>query len=421
MRKWLRRLLRRRLFQNVMVLSGLQFASYLFPLATIPYLTRVLGPATWGLVAFSLAFGAFVSLLVEYGFNLSATRDVALYRDARDRLANLLAGVLGAKVLLALPAVGVTFLVQRLVPTFQEHPAMLWAGLFSALGQSFSLSWYYQGLERLRLMSALDISARASAMVGIFLLIRSPEDGWKVLALQGLASFLSVAVASGLAYREVSFRFPTWTLCWKALWMGWTMFLYNGAVSLYMIGNVFVLGLFAPPQFVGYYAGAEKFVTAFLGLFEPVRQALYPRLSHMIYHARDEAVRLARLGAVLMGVGGALVGFLIFLLAPLLVRVFLGEQFSPAVPALRILALLFPLAALGIALQSLWMLPLRMDRPFNVIILGTGLVNLVFALMLAPRYLHLGVAWAAVVADLFMVVSSIYVSVRWRDSTPKQG
>lgn len=416
----LKGLLRHGLFQNTLFLYGVQLAAYLFPLATIPYLARVLGPTTWGLVAFSLAFGVYVSLLVEYGFDLSATRDVSLYRDVRDRLADLLAGVLGAKVLLALLAIGITFLVQRWVPIFRDHPALLWAGLFAALGQSFSLAWYYQGLERMRSLAALDISARALATAGIFLLVRSPEDGWKVLALQGLAAFSSMAVASGLAHREVPFRFPTWASSWNALRMGWTMFVYNGAVSLYMVGNTLVLGFFAPPRFVGYYAGAEKFVMASLGLFEPLRQVLYPRLSHLIHHDKDQAVRLARLGTLLTSAIGALMGLLIFLMAPLLVRVFLGEGFAPAVPALRILALLLPLDALCTALHGFWMLPARMDRPFNAIILGTGLMNLVLALVLAPGYLHLGVAWAAVGSYVFMTVSSIYVLVRWRDSTPKQ-
>lgn len=415
----LRGLLRHGLFQNAVFLYGIQFAAYLFPLATIPYLTRVLGPTSWGLVAFSLAFGAYISLLVEYGFNLSATRDVSLYREARDRLSDLLAGVLGAKVLLALLAVGATFLVQYLVPIFREHPALLWAGLFAALGQAFSLSWYYQGLERMRTLAVLDISARALATAGIFLFVRSPEDGWKVLALQGLASFSSVAVASVLAHREVPFRFPTRASSWKTLQMGWTMFMYNGAVSLYMVGNTLVLGFFAPARFVGYYAGADKFVTASMGLFEPLRQALYPRLSHLVHHDKGKAARLAWIGMLLMSASGVLMGLLIFLLAPLLVRVFLGEAFSPAVPALRVLALLLPLEALCVALHGFWMLPLRMDRPFNAIILGTGLVNLVLALVLAPAYLHLGVAWAAVGAYLFMTVSSVYVLVR-RRSTPGQ-
>ena len=43
----------RRLARNMASHYGVQFADYLLPLITIPYLTHVLGPATWGLVASS--------------------------------------------------------------------------------------------------------------------------------------------------------------------------------------------------------------------------------------------------------------------------------------------------------------------------------------------------------------------------------
>lgn len=418
MRERLRRLLRHGLFHNILFLSGVQFASYLFPLVSVPYLTRVLGPTVWGMVAFTSAFVACIGLLVEYGFGFSATREAATYRDTRDRLADLLAGVLGAKMLLALLGVSLALLVQRWVTIFQEHPALLLAGLVGILAQSLSPMWYYQGLERMRMVATLDISARVLATAGIFLLVRSPEDGWKVLALQGLASLLSTSVALRLAYREVPFRFPTLSLSWKTLQAGWNMFIFNSAVSLYTVGNSFILGLFAPPQFVGYYAGAEKFIIALLRLFEPVSQALYPRLSHLIHHSRADAARLARIGILLMGLSGVLMGLVIFLSAPLLVRILLGEEFAPAVPVLRVLALLLPLVALSTALYSQWILPLRLDRLFITVILGTGLLNLILAVVLAPRYFALGMAWAVVASELFVTLGSIYILWRWRGSTP---
>ena len=43
---------------------GLRGLSFLLPFATIPYVSRVLGPASWGLVAFSQSFALYVSLMV---------------------------------------------------------------------------------------------------------------------------------------------------------------------------------------------------------------------------------------------------------------------------------------------------------------------------------------------------------------------
>lgn len=61
---------RGRTAQNLLALYGVQFANYLLPLITLPYLTRVLGPESWGSLVVVQSFAQYLSLLVEYGFNL---------------------------------------------------------------------------------------------------------------------------------------------------------------------------------------------------------------------------------------------------------------------------------------------------------------------------------------------------------------
>lgn len=408
---------RHSLIQNVLALYGVQVVNYVFPLITVPYLARVLGPSGWGLVAFSQAFGQYLSVVVEYGFNLSATREAARSRDSLERRAELLAGVLGAKALLAFLTLGLAFVISHWIPTFREHPKLLWAGVFWALAAGFNPMWYFQGIERMRLVATLHVGAKALAVVGILVWVKKPEDGWTVLALMGVTSFFSTVAALTIAYREVPMRLANWARVLEALRLGWTMFLFRSAVSLYTVGNAFILGLFAPPHIVGYYASAEKISKAFLGLLGPISQALYPRLSHLAQHSRAEAARLARVGVYVIGLGGMLMGLAAFVFAPLLVPRILGEGYEPAIGVLRVLALLPPLIALSNVLGIQWMLPLGLDRPFNAIILGAGLVNLTLAVLLAPRFAHFGMAWAVVISEM-LVTGGIYLLLRKRALDP---
>ncbi len=410
-------LFRHGLVQNILSLYGVQVASYLVPLVTIPYLARVLGATGWGLVAFAQAFGGYLSLGVEYGFVYSGTREVARHRDSMDKMADVLAGVQGAKLALLVPAVAVALAAGHWVPVFRAHPDLFWAAVFWATAQAFSMLWYFQGLEQMRLVAMLDVSSKALATVGIFILVRTSGDEWKVLALQGAAAFLSMLVASVLAYRRVRFRLPSPRLAWESLRMGWSMFLFRGGVSLYTVGNAFILGLFASPALVGYYAGAEKISRAVLGLLTPVTQSLFPRLSHLVEHARERAARLARLGVILMGVGGAVLGLAVFLLAPVAVRVILGAGYGPSVAVLRILALLPPLIALSNVLGIQWMVPLGMDRSFNTIIMLGGVLNMLLAFLLASRFTAIGMAAAVVTAEAFVTVA-MYAHLRWRKLDP---
>lgn len=395
----------RDLARNMASLYGVQFASYLLPLVTIPYLTRVLGPLTWGLVAFAQAFGAYASIGIEYGFHLSATRAVAKNRDSIGELANLVAGVMGAKMILTAGAVIIALCLGAWIPLFHAHPAFLWAAVFWAVAQSFSMLWYYQGLERMRLVAVLDVAGKAAATAGIFIVVHHPADGWKALALQGGGSLLSVVVAAAMVYREVPIKLPGWRTVRCTLRMGWSMFLFRGSMSLYGAGNAFILGLFASPEAVGFYAGAEKLARALMGLLVPIHQSLYPRLSNLVQHNLPAAKRLGRSTMFLMSSMGAALSLAAFLGAPWAVPLILGKGFAASVSVLQVMAALPLLDALGTTFGVLWMVPLGLDRQFNRAVIAGGVLNLVLAVVFAPRFAQLGMAAAVVATEVFVVLA----------------
>lgn len=395
-------------------------ANYLLPLVTVPYLARVLGPAGWGRLAMALALGIYITHMVEYGFHLSATREVARSRGDRARLADLAAGVLGARALLAVLILPIPLMLAARLPVLGEHPGLLWGAYLWGVAQGSSFGWYLVGMERMRQAALLDTGTRALATAGIFILVRAPEDAALVLLLQAAAGFLAFCGGWFMIRREAPIRWPAWQATQDALRMGWSMFVFRASAGLYTAGNAFILGLFAPPQVVGYYAGAEKIGRAIIGLLGPAGQALYPRVSRLADHARTEALRMVRLGLAAMGLGGVLLGVAAFLGAPVLVRLLLGPGFEPAVAVLRVLALVPPLAAASNVLGIQWMLPLGLDRPFTRIVIGAGLLNLALAIWLAPSFGGRGMAWAVVAAEAFAAVG-MWLYLRSRRLDPLQG
>lgn len=401
------------LVQNAISLSGVQAASYVIPLVTIPYLARVLGAAGWGLVAFAQAFGAYLALLGEYGFALSATREVARHRGDRERLTEIVAGVLGAKLLLTSAIVAVGFLAVWVVPAFRRHPLLLWSAVFWAVAQAFSMMWFFLGLEEVRVVAWLDVAAKAAATIAIFFVVRRVGDEWRVLALQGLGFFLSFVICTWLTYRKIAFRLPNWRTTSESIRMGWTMFLYRSSVSLYTAGNAFILGLFVAPTFVGYYAGAEKIGKALVSLLTPVTQTLYPRLSHLVHKDIGRAARLLKVILVVMAVGGAVAGACVFYGAPGLVHLILGNAFGPSTPVLRVFAWLPLVIGVGAVFGVYWMLPLGMDRVFNTVIFSAGALNLLLATLLAPKAGPVGMAWAVMISEICVTVSmGVYLMSR---------
>src|SRR2546423_4102155 len=98
----LRRLLGHQITQNALALYGLQLSAYVLPLLTVPFLARVLRPEGWGEVIYAQSYGMWIGAFLEYGFTLSATRDISRNRGDREKTAEIVSSVLGGSGLLAI-------------------------------------------------------------------------------------------------------------------------------------------------------------------------------------------------------------------------------------------------------------------------------------------------------------------------------
>ena len=98
---------------------------------------------------------------------------------------------------------------------------------------------------------------------------------------------------------------------------GGAMFLFRSSHSMFTLGNAFVLGLFAPAQAVGYYAGAEKINAAAVGLLSPLSTALYPRTASMAKIDLVKAARLTRISLLVMTSVSLVLGLAMWLSGPL--------------------------------------------------------------------------------------------------------
>jgi PST family polysaccharide transporter len=397
--------------KNALALYWIQFAEYVLPMITMPYLARVLMPAGWGLVVFAQSFSGWMTLVLEYGFGFSATREIARNQETPERRAEVAASVIGASLLLMGAAMAAAVVALVTVPTFRTYPTYLWLSLVIAATQGIRPLWYFQGLERMQFPAVLNVVGRLLVTVGIFLWVRTPDDGWIVLGLQALTGAGISAAILWEMYKKIPWQRPTLALSYAALRMGWTVFLSRSAVSLYTLANTFILGLFQSTAMVAFYGGAERMNRMVIGLLQPVSQALYPRMSHLAVKSRRDAEATARMGLIAFGSFGILMGGACWLLAPLLVR-FYGARYIPVVGIFRVMTLMVPMIAISNVLGVQWMLPFGMDRMFNRIIVCAGILNVSLALYAAPRFGPVGMAWSVVAAETFVTVGMWIVLYR---------
>ena len=407
-----RKFFKSRITRNAASLYLVQACRKLLPLFSLPYLARVLGPSGWGNVAFAQGVGEFIAIFVEFGFILSATRDLAQSKGSKGACGRIAVGTFGAQAVLAAIGVSVALAVSTRFPLLRSHPKLLCAGLVYGVAQGMTPAWLFQGLERMSLAAFLEITSKVAAVGAIFLFVHSPDDEWKVLAFQSLAPVISVLAGFWVAHRFLTLSIPTFDMVWESIRVGWKMFLLRSGFATYSTANVLILAMFAPAHIVGFFASAEKLSKAIVGLLLPIRDAFYPRLSQLAAHSHQESQRLTRISAYIEVGCGVILSVATFAGAHLIVRIVFGSTFEAAVPILQILALLPFITSLtdAIGLQSL--LPAGKESLVTIAIVVGGVVNLAFAVLLAPRFMAEGMAVSVVFAELAVCTLLVCIVVR---------
>jgi polysaccharide transporter, PST family len=404
----------RKLWENLISLYGVQLLTYVVPLVTLPFLARVLGPIRWGELAFAESYAIYISLIIEYGFTLSASRQIAQDPENTSIRSRQLAGVVGAQIVLAvLSLLGTAALSVNHSILGAYRGLLAWAYLL-AVARACTPIWYFQGLQRMRFVALMNVTANLLATGAIFLFVRSPDDTWMPLVFRAAAALLALIAGFIVAYRETPFQRPNISLSKRTLREGASLFMFNGAVSLYSSANVLLMGLLAPPSSVALFAGAEKIAKASIGIMNPITQTFYPRITYLLKHDPRQAMGTAKMSLCMTLGAGCLACAFFFLGAPILVRLLLGPQFIQSVLVLRILAFLSPAMAIAFVLGVQWMVPLRMDWTYLRIMLFAGTLNVLLAVVLVPRYQAIGMAVSAVSAEMVVALSIVFTLAQRR-------
>lgn len=417
LKTWFQKLIKRedswRLAENILSLTVLQGLNYLLPLLTLPYLTRVLGPEKFGLVAFAQALAQYFVIITDYGFNLSATRDISIHREDPARLRAIFNSVMAIKtglMVLSLAALAViVFSFDRFNRDWELY--FLSAGLVLT-GVLFPV-WFFQGLERMKYITVLNIISRLTAVIAIFVFIRSSSDYLYVPLINVCGWLVGGVLSLALVFRDFRMRFemPAPADIRYHLKEGWNIFVSGVAISMYTVTNTFLLGLFTSDAIVGYYSAAEKVFRALAQMFNPLFQALYPHIVALAQKSREGAINFLNklLAVVLAGCSAA--WLVIFLAAAPLLNIVLGDGYGASVDIFRIFSPMLIFTPAAAVFVNLAMLAFKLDRYFLRLYLFGGALNLALvALFLVILNMEAnGVALAMLLNEIALTFLAYYI------------
>ena len=373
---------KKKLLSNFFSLSVLQIATYILPLLTLPYLVRVLGAEKFGLVVFAQAFIIFFNILVDYGFNLSATREISVNRENKEKLTEIFSSVMSIKFIL----IGISFTILSIIifsfENFSNNIDLYYLTFLWVIGQALFPIWYFQGLEKMKYITIVNITSKLIFTIAIFIFIQNEADYILVPILNGLGFIIGGILSLWIVRKEFNQRFKIQSF--KILIMYFkdsSQFFLSRLSSVgYSNVNTFLSGILLSPVFVTYYYLADKAVSVILTLFNPVVQTIYPYLAK-----KYNFVFLVKLLSILMVVS-LLVVSLGYLFSDLISIILLGEINDIFKNLFYVIIPIVPISILYVMLGAPLLLARGYKKEFNLSIIYGFVIHLLLLSILYYYY-----------------------------------
>jgi len=272
---------RKSLAKNTIMLYILTFSNFFFSFITVPYQTRVLGPETYGVIGFAFAVIVYFQLVMDFGFMLSGTAEIAKRKDDKRELAIIFESIIGGKVVLFALCAFVMAMLCAFVPQFSQEKTVFWLCLVYTFMNSLIPDFLYRGLEDMKPITVRTVLVKLIFTVGIFVFIREESDYVFVPVMYLIGS----AVAVVFAYLDVNKRFGlkfvriTFSDVLKRLKWSFPFFVSRIASTVTGAMNTLLIGLqYSGAAVVGHYSSADKVVMLAKQGAAPISDSLYPYL-----------------------------------------------------------------------------------------------------------------------------------------------
>jgi len=400
------------LIGNISSLFVLQAANYIFPLITLPYLVRVLGPDKFGLYIFAQIFIQYFIIFTDYGFNYTATRQVSIERDNIEKCSEIFSAVMLIKLGLTIISFGLLTAIIFIFPKFGSDWLLYYSAFLLVVGNAIFPQWLFQGMERMKYIAIINIIIRTLATAALFIFIQSESDYILAVLIVSLSSVLIglIGLIGAVVLFHLTPAVPSLSLIKQFLIDGWSLFISTAAISLYTISTIFVLGIFSSNTVVGYFGAAEKIVRAARGLIGPITQAIYPHISAIVSKSKNEAVVFLRKTLRWMSLGSFVLSAGLFFMAETIVTLGLGPDYKESVILIRIMSLLPFIIALSNVSGVHTMLAFGFNKTFSRVVISAGLLNTVLIFPLVILYQAEGAAVAIMISELF-VVTAMFINL----------
>ena len=395
---------------NFLMNALLAVSGVIFPLISFRYVSRILLPEGIGTVTFATSIVAYFSMFAQLGIPTYGIRACAKVRDDRDALTRTVHELLGINLVMDLISYALLALAVLCIPRLGEEKLLFTILSATILLNSIGMEWLYKGLEEYTYITGRSLIFKVIAILALFLLIHEQTD----YILYGGVSIFAASASNILNFihsrNYISFLRPKDCDWRKHLKPVLVFFAMACATTVYTNLDSVMLGFMTSDMDVGYYAAAVKVKTVLVTLVTSLGAVLLPRSSWNLEHGEVEEFRRTTRKALRFVIPAAVAMAVFFILyAEESVLYLSGEEFLPAVPAMRIILPTLIFIGLSNILGIQILVPLGQEKVVLRSEIGGVITDLILNLLLIPKWGAAGAAVGTLAAEA--VVTAIQYAV----------
>ena len=270
----------KKVVENYFFMTVLQIINSLFYVLIYPYLIRTLGAESYGLYIYALSIVTYFIFIINFGFDLPATKVVAQEKDNTTAISNVLSCIFTAKIYLLFVSVLIFSILLITIPFLKEHYLLFVIVFGQTINFALFPTFYYQGIQKMKTATIIQVIFKLLSLPFIFVMVKSSSDlsvfaiiSTSTMIIGGLVAILMVVFVDKLYIRWVSFSELR-----KWFKEAFPFFLSNSVGTLKEQGIPIIVGAFFGMRDVAIYDLANKLIIIPRTVLMSLNAALFPKI-----------------------------------------------------------------------------------------------------------------------------------------------
>lgn len=318
--------------KNTASLYLMNIVKLVFPLLTLPYLTRTLSTETYGVVIYVKALIVYVQLVIDFGFLLSATKEIVFVAEDKEKIGRITGDTLAEKGILAIVAILFWIIALCFIPILSQNKLFSLLYLFSTLLTIFLFDFLFRGLEKMHLIAIPFVIAKSTTTFLTFIMIHGDENLLLIPVLEIIGNVVTIIISLYFV-RKLEFRisFSPFRKWLKDLKKSSIYFISNFSTTIFGALTTVIAGFHLSMSNIAYWGICMQILSSAKALYNPITNTLY---SHMLRGIDFQIIRKINIIMIIPMVSGSAI---IMFASEMVLQILGGEKYIAAANVLRVL------------------------------------------------------------------------------------